>query len=248
MFLGNGLALSRPQPPSGGAAVFDPATLPLTGWWRASYGGAPWVATASAGTSGANGSLVAGTAPAVGAAQNLLTPADFNGSTHDLVNANLMSTFVTDAAGAGWVLFLADTATATQPPGSLVDNPGMVFQDGAGVALGIAFSSGGVDGLLYDGTGYQEITIACAVGAYHLARWRWNGVLFELGLDSAAMSTTAAANMNAAAAGSLAIGRNYAAAFFDGRILEVGLANTALLDADFTNIKSYINNRYGLAL
>lgn len=228
------------------AGVFNPATLTLTAWWRASYAGAPWLATASAGTSGANGSLVAGTAPAVGAAQNLLTPADFDGSTHDLVNANLMSTFVTNAAGAGWVLFRADTAAATAAAGSLLDNPGLVFQDGGGVAFGIAFSDGGVDGILYDGVP-KERTIPCGTGAYHLARWRWNGVIFELGLDSGAMVTIPAGNMNNAAAGALVVGRNYGAAFFDGRILEIGLANT-LTDGNFTNVKSYVNSRYALAL
>ena len=48
---------------------FDPTSLSLTGFWRASYSGAPWVPTASAGTSGANGNLVAGPPAANAVAQ-----------------------------------------------------------------------------------------------------------------------------------------------------------------------------------
>jgi len=48
--------------------------------------------------------------------------------------------------------------------------------------------------------------------------------------------------------GGIVLGRNYATAFFDGRILEVGAAPSALSDATFDDIKSYVNSRYGLAL
>ncbi len=231
---------------SGAAPVFDPATLSLTGWWRADYAGAPWAAVASAGSSGSNGNLVTnGADPAVGTAQNSLDPADFDGSDDELKNTNTLDTFFGNGAGAGWCLFLADSAAADAGAGSRVDNPGLVFQDGGGVSWGIGFSDSGVTGILYDGA-YKEVAVACGTAAYHLARWRWNGSLFEVGVDSGAMSNIAAGNMTANA-GALAVGRNYGGAFFNGRILEIGLAN-AITDGNFTSITSYVNSRYALSL
>lgn len=233
-------------PAGSGGVVFDPATLSLTGWWRASFAGAPWTATGSDGGSGTNGSLVTnGADPSVGTAQNGLDPADFDGSDDELKNTNTLDTFFADGAGAGWCLFLADAAAADAGAGSRVDNPGLVFQNGGGVSWGIGFSDAGVTGILYDG-GYKERAVACGTGAYHLARWRWDGATFEVGVDSGAMSSIGAGNMDAGA-GALAVGRNYASAFFNGRILEIGLA-AALSDGDFTNIRSYVNSRYSLAL
>jgi len=228
--------------------VFDPATLSLTGWWRASYTGAPWAPTASAGSSGANGDLVIGTAPANGTAQNSLTPADFNGTTHDLVNANdCLTTFGSFAAGTCWIVFLADSSVASVGAGVRVEDTGIVVQDTGATGWGITHSDDGVCALLYDGA-YQEVVVAASNGDYHMAFVRWDSTLIELGVDSGAMSTLAAGAVDGGSAGGLAVGRNYSAAFFDGRILEVGFTDTALTDADRVNIRSYVNSRYALAL
>jgi hypothetical protein len=49
-------------------------------------------------------------------------------------------------------------------------------------------------------------------------------------------------------AGSLRVGMNSGTAFFDGLIAEIGFIDSALPDATFDSIKTYINGRYGLSL
>jgi hypothetical protein len=44
------------------------------------------------------------------------------------------------------------------------------------------------------------------------------------------------------------VGRNYDTKFLDGRILDVGMATSALSDGSFDSVKSYVNSRYALAL
>ncbi len=224
-------------------AVFDPATLSLTGWWRASFGGAPWTPTASAGTSGAHGNLIAGTAPGVGTAQNTLTPADFNGTTHRLVSATATTSFVSQAAGTIVAVFLSDSAVA-QSAG--YDDPTILTNGNAEFAL--RFTSSGAGAMVYDG-GYKLVNAACGTGAYHIAMARWNSTIVGVTVDSGAEVTLSAGALATLTADTLIVGTNYASgAFFDGRLLDLMVANTALTATDFGHIKSYANSRYALSL
>ncbi len=225
------------------SAVFDPATLSLTGWWRANYGGAPWTPTASAGSSGGNGNLIAGTAPGTGTAQNGKTPADFNGTTHRLVSATATTSFVSQAAGTIVAVFLSDTANA-QSAG--YDDP-TVLTNG-NVEFAMTFTSAGVSALAYDG-GYRVVNATCGTGAYHIAMARWNSSIVGVTVDSGAEQTLSAGALASLTADTLICGSNYASgAFFDGRLLDLMVTNTALTAANFTNIKAYANSRYGLSL
>jgi len=234
----------------GSSGAFDPAGLPLSGWWRASYSGSPWTPSASAGTSGANGALTEATdPPAVGTAQNGFTPAAFDGTNEQLANASLLDAFVSAGTGSALVLFLATQASAAAPPGQPYDDPGLVVQSGGGTTWGINYSTAGVRVGFYDGT-WRDLAVSASVGAYHLAQVKWDGVTLRLRVDSGAWSSLAAGPCDpSAAGGTVTAGRNYASAtFLEGRILEVVLANAALGDATFDSLKSYMNARYGLVL
>lgn len=229
------------------SSVFDPATLTLTGWWRASYAGAPWSGEASVGSSGGR-TIVAGDAPTAGTTQNGLAPADFDGATQHLVSAADFDTFIAYAAGTIVVLFRADTAAADAGAGSRVANPGLVTQESGGAGFGLCYSSSGVTAALYEGS-YTERAVAAGTGAYHMAFCRWDSTNLELGVDAGAMSSTACGPIDPASTGALNIGTEYAVtAFFDGRILEIMTAQSALNDAARANIRSYFNSRYALAL
>ena len=226
-------------------ATFDPATLSLTAWWRANYAGLPWVGTASAGNSGTGGthdlSSAAGT-PTAGAAQNGFTPADFDGSQR--FDGSVLSSYITAAAGTIVVLFIADTAAAAA--GAPINNPGMVAE-GSGY-LNLGFSDAGVTAAFNDGAP-KSITAAAAVSSYHLAKMVWNGATLAMAVDSNPTLPTAIACGSLGSVGpSLRIGKGIAATQFDGRILEIMMSDTALSDATFDGIRSYMNTRYALAL
>ncbi len=237
--------LGRIVRPVGGPAVFDPATLNLSGWWRANYTGAPWAARASAGTSLANGDLTTnGSDPTTGAAQNGLTPAEFNGSANNLRNTTDITSFATTTASTIIALFLAD-GPAASPTGNIYDDNALLV-DGNG-DYGLTFTSSGITGFAYDG-GYQSKSVACSTGSYHLVMMRHDGANLGMTLDSAAEVTQACGTL-AVLTGFIGVGRGYAGGrYFDGRILELMTSQVTLTPTNYANVKSYVNSRYALAL
>lgn len=236
------------------SAAINPASLALSAWHRANAatgytmaaGTGTFLAVASAGSSGTNGSLTNSTSPpAVGAALNGHNPPDFNGTSNLLQSPNDFSSYVTGAAGTVIVLFRADTAAAAS--GNRYDDPALVCDDVN--AFSLNFSSGGV-GVAYYDAAWKGQRVACTTNAWHAAKCRWNGTNCEIGVDSAAFTSFAAGPLALAATYKLTVGRVQISsqAFFDGRIAEVMIASTRLSDANVANIISYFNARYGLAL
>ena len=229
------------------AAIFNPATLSLSGWWRASYGGAPWSPTASAGASGTDGNLVVGTAPSVGTAVGGLTPAAFNGSTQYLQTANGPGTYVTLGAGTIWVLAYVVSAPATL--GAPYLDPCFLSTNGGG-EVSVSYSSSGFVASLYD-TAYETTTaISFTTGAYHLFQMTWNGTTLSARVDGGTAQTKAAGNIDTfGGLTCLNVGTNYNAGdFVNARILEVVTATSAFSTATADNYRSYANNRYGISV
>jgi hypothetical protein len=231
--------------------VFDPATLSLTGWWRASYAGSPWTPTASAGSSGSNGNLAHATnAPDVGAAVNGFTPADFiPANTDRLDNASgNINTFVSSAAGSIWCLFYADAAFTDLGSAQYYQNPSFLVNATDGY-LGFGFSTSGVRLGSYSGSSFDSVAAACATGGWHLAQARWNTTTKEVRVDGGSWQTLAHAVSIGSLTSGFRVGCNYVVSqLFDGRILDLGTAQSRLSDTNFDDIRSYCNSRYGVAV
>lgn len=232
---------------AGGGGSYDPAVLALTGWWRASYTGPSWSGTASASTSGGR-SLSAGTSPAVGGALNGLTPADFDGATHSLVAATIVSNWFSASAWSIVALFNADAAAAYGA--DEYDNPSIVSTTGAAAAaIGLAFSANGVSVWHTSGGAWPGVTVPCSTGGWHLAQAKYDGANIKLRVDSGGYSQQAAGNIDAGLAETLQVGVSWDGGLrFDGKVAELMFAQSALSDDTFDDIKGYINARYALAL
>lgn len=221
----------------GGGGGFDPTTLAWSSYYRASYGGAPWSPTASAGGSGTAGNLVAGDAPSVGTAVDGLTPADWNGTSDVLFNSTTpQSTLFSTTAGGILCAFYARTAAA---PGADYADP--AFFRNLGGDQGLTFSTSGVKIFVSSG-GYQTRTLAAAPGAWHVALGRWNGSALDLLVDAASDSVGCGALTIGGGDG--VVGSGYGGGFLDGLILEVGTFAYRPSDADFANYKSYLHATY----
>lgn len=110
-------------------AGLDPSSLALTGWYRASYSGAPWVGTASAGTSGAKSATSPGSAPTVGTAVNGKTPALYNGTTEYL--RDIVSTGPDYISTTKYrVVMLIEPGTLSAPAGAPYDDRGLFVETG----------------------------------------------------------------------------------------------------------------------
>lgn len=237
------------------AVPFDPATLALTGWWRASYGGAPW---AAAGGTVAGDMVAPTTAPAVGAAVNGFTPTDndqYNtGNQYLREVTNYIEDYVSITGlspGPGfsyWCLF--NTRTLTADNANPYDNPGLVSTNAGGYVL-CGVSDAGLRVAVYDGA-YKQLTIAgVSVGTWYMAHVVHDGTSLKAGLNDGALSSVAAslpANPGATSY-RLQLCTNYSAANeVDGMILDVGFCKTILSDTDRANLTAYARARYALSL
>ncbi len=232
--------------PSG--AVFDPATLALSGWWRASYAGSPWTPTASAGNSGSNGNLTeAINPPATGAALNGLTSADFDGTNDKLGNANALNTFI---ASTGWSVsgVIAADSSLPRSVGAGQQDAGLFVQTATGT-WGITFTDDGITVFQNDsGINLFEITEACAAdGNPHTFHAWFDGTDLHLTVDgSSATPVTTGGGIFNLAGGNPRMGTDYIATFawFDGRAWDVMTSLVDLGATARTNIESYFQATY----
>ncbi|HZM26945.1 MAG TPA: hypothetical protein VFB89_06290 [Gemmatimonadales bacterium] len=232
-----------------GAPVFDPATLVLSAWWRANYVTPPWGQNASAGTSGGNDPLDEATDyPTSGTAVNGLTPAAFNGSTQFLGTAGAFSTYATDTAYSGWVLMKVTSISTDIAAPSLYDNNN-VWSNGPYAGLVLRDSTGTKSATLFHFDGAQQgVSTAIATGAWTLVQWKYDGTNIKIRTNGGSYSSTAAGTLGDLTAPFLVSQAYDGTKSFTGSILEIGLSLGVISDANFDNIKSYVNSRYALAL
>ena len=233
----------------GSAGGFDPAVLPLTGWWRGSFVSSPWSGVASAGAGSASNSLanVAFTAPSVGAALNGYAPAAFNGTTDGLVAADTTAAMFGTTAWSYSCLVYFDTLPANA--GAAYLNPTLLTDDQA--TLGIAVSVDGAEAFHLDAAAANYLTTPAApvaTSAWTLVQARWTGASVQVRVNGGAWQTVASTGQYNVS-GTPFVGPNYAqSAFLAGRIMDHLTANSAFDDATFDKLKAYVNARYGLNL
>lgn len=232
---------------AGAPPAFDPATLALTGWWRGSFAASPWVGTASAGSSSTNDATEATNPPAVGSDLNGYDSADFDG-TNDLLSADgTMADYINATAYSAWALVYID-AIATDS-GTIYQNDPPMADSGA--YWGAYLQSTGPmvvvyhNGLTIEGTA----TVSITTGAWALIQWKYDGTDLSVRVNSGAWDSMAVDELRAAGlTTTLQHGHNYNVAWFNGRAVDLGVADTAFSDGTFDDIKDYVNDRYGLAL
>ncbi len=227
--------------------VYDPAALALSGWWRASYAGSPWVAVASAGGSGSNGNMTEATnPPSVGASLNGLASADFDGTNDRLGNANDVTVFLGLSSTAYSIsCVIAADAAATRSVGAAYSDAAILTDDTNGFFC-LTFTSDGVTMMHYDGTFSAEATQACAAdGNPHTVHAWYDGTNINVSVDGAAAATDAAGTGYNTANALLRMGVNYnAGARFNGRIWDIMTAASNLGPTARTNIESYFQATY----
>lgn len=237
-----------------GAAVYDPAVLSLTGWWRPDYGGSPWAGTASAGASGSRNLAEATNPPSTGAALNGYTPADFDGTNDKLALSGglYLDSLLGNATGSFWFAVLVYFDSVIADAGA-INNP-IVFGDADNVNVGLSISDGGAEAFMYDTTtGYSATSsVSCSTGAYHLLQVWHDGTNLNLLVDQTA-ATPAAIPLtwfDTYSSGMAAtVGTNtYAGQWVDGRIAELLTMASDPGSTVRTDVRSYINARYALSL
>lgn len=229
------------------SSIFDPATLPLTGWWRAGYAGPPWVGNVSAGSSGSR-DLVAGSDPAlaIGAALNGYDTAEGANDSY-LVNATAISSLLSATKWSA-VALIRPTAITYAGSTALYNGDGIIF-DSLGFC-GIALGKGAgnrVYAYQWDGAECLAST-NITLDAWNLVQARYDGEVLSIRVNSSAIWGAGSAGNTQTTTGTLRIGAAPSGQWFTGRIAEVMLAAADFDDETFDNIKSYVNARYDLSL
>ncbi len=220
--------------------TFEPTSLALTGYWRANYTGAPWVGTASAGTSGSQDLTIGDAAPSTGSAVNGYTPADFDGTDDELIFEGTIDTYFSSSLLSAWFLIWFDTADS------------QIVYDSSDSRINIFKTTAEGVGISYNNGDAVPIR-ACATGAWKLVTVRANGSNVAVGVNEApgaagGASSVVHAGTLSSLTGTLTFGTTFGAGQLNAKVLEVGFSDIALTDQNFTDIKTYCNARYGLSL
>lgn len=231
------------------STTFDPATLSLTGWWRAAYSGAPWVGTASAGSSANQNATTAAADPTSTSGINGLNYADFDGTNDVLVADDTLDTYFN--AGA-WTFICLIKVDSTAAAGANATEDEDVFCDGAGTFFAVGVNSSGIRTTVYDGAYKTLGNLAGALGGnWHMYAVKGNGTNIYHAVDADSWSAgTACGNIGNLTNGPV-IGKNYdnvSPKHFDGGIAEIITMDSVISDADRDNVRSYFNSRYALSL
>lgn len=237
----------------GGGVAIDPALLTLTGWWRGSYTGAPWECTASAGNSASHALASSGSDPSVGTAVNGFTPADFDGAFNYMLGAAsgggalTFDNFITAGAGTIVALVKPAAAAADAGAGNRISNPGILAQEGGATTFGLGYSDAGLTVAFYDTSlTYQELAIASPVGSWAVAQLTWDGALLRMRVNGGAWSSIACANMSDPAINFNA-GKNFDVGLFQGQMVEIMTAQSAMSTSTLDGIRGYLRSRYALS-
>lgn len=247
-----GPALSPCAIAGGGESPFDPATLSLSGWWRASFSASPWVGVASAGSSGSRELSEGTNPPSAGTAVNGLTPADFDGTndflTASTVGAANLEHYFTTSAYTYSLLIFADAAAADAGDADGYTMPGLIGDGSFATPMGCSFSDAGIRAWHNASGNWNSVEVPCSTGAWHAVQVRYNGTTLQTRVDGGAWSDQTRGNVGISLAATMRIGRNYASVYFNGKILDIITASTALTDENLDSIIEYYNSQYGLSL
>lgn len=229
------------------SSVLDPTTLSLSGYWRGSYAGSPWVGTASAGSSGGRNLTEATNAPSVGAALNSLASADYDGTDDQLAASGVVASDLI-ATGGYRVSFLAEFDALPAPAGAVYSNPSVIMDTGTG-NFGVVVNNAGVHAYHSDGS-FKTASSAAAIstGTKYAIDVVYDGTNITVSVNGTAGTPVAAGNA-VSITGAVSFGRNvFNDARLNGRIWDLYTAQTDLAAVTSAAHKAYINSRYALAL
>lgn len=220
-----------------------PASLSLTGWWRAAFASSPWTGVASAGTSGGRTLTEATNPPTVGTALNTFDTANFDGVDDLLNGASAFSTY--GAAAAGSLAFLVYADTLAADTGTVRTNAALLCDANTYFTVNVCDSGVAVN--LYD-VGWKATPYAAlATGAWTLVQVRWDSTTLSVRTNNNAWQDVLAGAIDTVT-GAITIGNGNAGPFFDGRMAEAMCAQEAFTTPQFDEIRDYINTRYALAI
>lgn len=249
--LGKGL-VGRTFSAGMGGGSFDRAALDATGYWL-DFASAPWLGTASAGTSLGHDFTHDTVDPTVGADFGSHPSADLNGTTQYL-DETAWGDLITEAAYGFHIVAELDTASAPAGGGSEYIDP-TFLGDATNGEIYVTVTSDGIRAGHYDGSAYQNTDpIPFSIGVKICVQVRYDGTSLQCrvdGLDSMGSpgwESVAVGNVRTAALAHVVyLGASYGATGkIDGRIGLLMTFDTALSDGDFDDLLTDARAGFGV--
>ena len=245
---------------TGHFSIYDPAVLALSGWWRdypPESGGAPvpWASSASAGPSVGRTLYHGVSSPTQGALYNGHRSAGFDGvynSTNSQEGSGeLINQYITATAWTRWYVFKASVLNA---PG---DNPTLdpnswasraLFDDLGYTYLCDTVDTAGIHIHQYDAGGRKIISSGpIVVGTVYRVIARFDGAFMRLRVNGVDVTPVASGTITSPyLAIPYRLGDSYSTAHFGGDLLEHGVSQVSLTDAQVSLVDSYFVSRYGV--
>jgi hypothetical protein len=240
-----GLSLSICVQQAGGeppTPTIDPATLALSLWVRAPYGGAPWVGVASTGSSGAKNLTTNTSEPDVGAELNGLAGADCDGVNEAF--SWVGGTWADVISASAYTFILACVPRSPNAPGAQPYDDALFIGDNGG-SVGCGYSTSGFRAFHDDGAVRVTAAVAAAADAFHTVAVRYNGTQIQIRVDGGDWTSVAAGNVGAPGlASSVQFMKNYTTNFANGIDYEVIASQSAFSDETVAGVEAYLLDRY----
>ena len=236
-------------------AVFDPATLSLSAWYRTDYPGSPWTSTASAGSSGSADSLTEATNPPGSFFVNGKDTADFDGTNDRLAASSCPFSDLTGTISFAALINFDAIANAINSANPYEDTCLFVDVDGAfGVAVADDTGTKKLRGFAYTGAAYDIVDLTTAsfgTGAWIaiFAEYNKGATTFSGGTNNDTFASGTANGSYSFAGKAMRVGTNYnqTSDFLDGKVAELMWATSDTITTNRANIRSYFNSRYAVS-
>jgi hypothetical protein len=234
------------------------ASLPWSNYFRGSFGGQPWVETASAGVSGTKSNLVtdgARAAPSTGTAQNGYTPARYTAaSNQSLANAGDRGYDIFDTVdGSAGTIVALIRAHSLATANADIRKDAAIYADTGGSWL-LAINASEVHGLYNKdagGTGWGAVSSGSPLDTtnYHVVVMRWGAGVIGLSIDGGTEVTQSLSITGLDISWPIISGRDASTTTsLDASLLELGAMRVRMSDTQIANYITYVNARYALSI
>lgn len=236
-----------------GGSAFNPASLPLSGYWLAPYAGAPWTGLASAGASGGRTLVTSGapaTDPDVGATLNGYAVADCDGAPEYLNTVAETPDFFTQSALTMAVLLRARTAVPDPGTADPYSANGVLTFINTGLAgSGLHVCDDGVIWGHYS-TGWLGVKAAATLNTWVLAQATCDGSTMRVRANGGGWASASHGIVDDVQAGAvLTLGRNYASTVnLDGEVAAIFLAQSVLSDGNLDRLRAFCSAYFSISV
>lgn len=220
--------------------AYSPSTYAsVTGWWRGSYTGVPWVGSPSAGSSGGR-NLIPGFTPSAGSSLDGYTPASFSGNTHLATTG--VTTLQLVSASAYTIHILSKPADQPADIGNPSFQNGIFSDTNSALAINRKLNTFQIQHNTVERT---AVTVPQGVWSHVTARFGRVAGELDVYVNSVLVShVTSVPNIAGSGTQCWVASNPIESLFYNGDIMELYIQNAAASSGEISGFYRYLKSRY----